>query len=421
VFGSGTAWIVGGELTVTNGSTAIAEYEPASVTLSNGLWRAREVYCGWGGDGVGTITVAGGTANFGSTLYIGYFLASATGTVWVTGGELSVKTLQTFVPSIGTGRLTISNAIYRAGEVYVGYGGNGTLTMVGGTSTMNFLQIASGLNTTGTVWLTDGLITMTATGYTSTVGYGGRGRMTISNGVWDTEKIWVGGVAKSCGTLTIAGGEVAARGIVTYGGMLLGYAGCNSTGIVSVTGGKLFVTNVTHDCVLEVRSGTLTISGGYVKADKIVITNACAHFVRTGGTLIYDSAVLTGNRDDDADGIPNGFEQAHGLDPLDPINATLDDDGDGLTDLQEYLAGTDPTNAASAFQIVGIVRTNNDVLISWMTGLGRTNALQATTNVPGGYTDIFIVTNTAGAITNYLDYGAASSAPSRCYRVRLAP
>jgi polygalacturonase len=104
-----------------------------------------------------------------------------------------------------------------------------------------------------------------------------------------------------------------------------------------------------------------------------------------------------------------------------------DPDGDGMNNTNEFLAGTDPTNSASAFRITSIVSTGNDVLLFWMTGLDTTNALQATTGAPdGGYntnnfTDIFTVTNTLGAITNYLDAGSATNQPARYYRVRLVP
>lgn len=44
--------------------------------------------------------------------------------------------------------------------------------------------------------------------------------------------------------------------------------------------------------------------------------------------------------DDDADGLPNDFEIANGLNPNDPNDAAQDPDGDGLTNIQEFNNGT---------------------------------------------------------------------------------
>jgi len=49
--------------------------------------------------------------------------------------------------------------------------------------------------------------------------------------------------------------------------------------------------------------------------------------------------------DCDTDGLPNGWETEHGLDPRDPDDATADADNDGLTNVDEYQLGTDPTVA----------------------------------------------------------------------------
>ena len=63
----------------------------------------------------------------------------------------------------------------------------------------------------------------------------------------------------------------------------------------------------------------------------------------------------TGNNadlDDDNDDIPDTWELAYGLDPLDASDATLDSDDDGTSNLAEFLAGTNPQGSYS-FDIDG--------------------------------------------------------------------
>jgi len=49
--------------------------------------------------------------------------------------------------------------------------------------------------------------------------------------------------------------------------------------------------------------------------------------------------------DSDGDGMPDGWELLHGLNPYSAADAGQDADGDGLTNLQEFLRGTDPKSA----------------------------------------------------------------------------
>ena len=60
-----------------------------------------------------------------------------------------------------------------------------------------------------------------------------------------------------------------------------------------------------------------------------------------GGTA-QDSVITGDHTDTDSDGIPDAWEMTYGLDPADPLDASLDADGDLLTNKTEYDQGKDP-------------------------------------------------------------------------------
>jgi hypothetical protein len=60
-------------------------------------------------------------------------------------------------------------------------------------------------------------------------------------------------------------------------------------------------------------------------------------------------------RDSDGDGMPDDWEQRHGLNPNDPTDAAKDLDEDGYTNIEELINGTDPT------QFVDYARLENNI------------------------------------------------------------
>jgi hypothetical protein len=65
-----------------------------------------------------------------------------------------------------------------------------------------------------------------------------------------------------------------------------------------------------------------------------------------GGTVVAGSATFNPlpGTDTDKDGMPDIWETAHGLNPLDPGDKNTDLDKDGLSNYEEYLGGSDPSD-----------------------------------------------------------------------------
>jgi hypothetical protein len=134
--------------------------------------------------------------------------------------------------------------------------------------------------------------------------------------------------------------------------------------------------------------------------------------------------------DADDDGLPNGWEQAHSLDPLSVLGndgALGDPDADGQGNLAEHQAGTDPQSDASVFRLLSAAVTGQDVRLEWTAVGGHSYVVQMATDSTGGISDTF--TDLSGVITvgglgeqtaSYTHLGGAASLGAY-YRVRLGP
>lgn len=508
---TGTVWLTGGQLLITNNFAHIGEQGIGQMTVSNGTWLANNIHVGNAAGGVGTLNFAGGTTTFITSVLPSFpnFLivgaqANSTGTVWMTGGQLTTTNCTAVVSSNGVGALTVSNGTWLARDVFVGYrpGSQGTLTVAGGTNLLSFiLDIGLNANATGAVWMSGGELIVTNSGNGIAVGDSGVGQLTISNGVCQTPSVFVAYTSTAQGTLSVAGGslivgqqrlvvgnapgatgtvwmtggqliatnsesEIGAAGVgrftmsngtwlaasvivadfdnsegtLSVGGgsasmtnLILGDCATDAEGFLIVKGGEVFVTNATHTAVLDVRNGWVIVTGGRLMVDKLVMTNDCGLIFHSGGTVVVGSLLLDPNLDADDDGLPNGWEQAHGLDPVSAIGndgADGDPDHDGFSNLEEYEAGTDPQDPNSTpFHITSISQQGSDMLVTWTTTGGKSNVVQFTSgSADGSYSNTFtdlspiiIPTGIGLTSTSYLDISGATNAPARYYRVRLVP
>ncbi|HUI07587.1 MAG TPA: thrombospondin type 3 repeat-containing protein [Verrucomicrobiae bacterium] len=434
---SGSCLVAGGQLFLTNTVTsAIGVNGSGQMIVSNGQVQAQSgfVILGSGSGSQGALAVAGGDCVCSG---LGRFAlgmeTGAVGTITVSAGDLVMTdAFITLVGGDGVGQLNLLNGTNTLGPVELGGdpGSQGTLTIAGGVNNVQrAIFLGSTAGATGTIWMTDGQLVQTnayltsgVTNFSPTcVGTYGTGFLTVSNGYWLGGTMTVASEPGSRGTINVDGGLVTLLSELTIGNCPDG-----GVGVVNVSGGGLYVTNATHDAFIDLRNGQLNLNGGVLQVDTLIITNSCGLFVRNGGTLTVGNIVLDPNLDADGDGLPNGWEEAYGLDPLNAADANVDSDGDGFSNLQEYRAGTDPTNSASAFRVIDITPDGDDLLITWTAVGGKRYAVQTTTGSSLGFSNDFVDLNpafiapgTGETVMTVLNLGAATNSPARYYRVRL--
>jgi len=430
----GALFLNSGFLLLTNSFAvrfAIGYNRNGFMNMSGGTWTvAGSAYTELGSKSgtTGALLISGGLAQLDGQFFGVGVASNATGRVLLTGGEL--RTIDPRIGVSGTGQMTVSNGLWRVSQLNlaaVGFlaGGSGTLTLAGGTSIFSArLIIGNQYGSTGTVQVAGG--ELLTTNSSATVGYDGQGQMSVTAGVWRALEVGVGtlpSLSTNFHTLSIAGGTTLLSSNLSVGNVFV----CATNNLLAVSGGSLTLSNAAHDAKLLVTSGTFALSGGTVKVDTIDLSNPCAHFARTGGTLIYTTAILDPARDDDGDGMSNALEQATGYDPLNAADGLGDPDGDGIRTTDEVLAGTNPNSSNSYLRILSLQRQGDDVRLRWFTAGGKLNAIQAADSIvsgtPSNFTDLaYIPVAGSGDKTNtFVDVDAAKQGPARFYRIKLVP
>ena len=95
------------------------------------------------------------------------------------------------------------------------------------------------------------------------------------------------------------------------------------------------------------------------------------------------SAGFNPGGDADGDGLPNDWEDAHGLNKS-MDDALLDPDKDGFSNRQEYLAGTDPQSAASMLALISATPNHGGTDLRFEAVAGRSYTILETTSLSSG-------------------------------------
>ncbi len=108
--------------------------------------------------------------------------------------------------------------------------------------------------------------------------------------------------------------------------------------------------------------------------------NGSADYAPDGGDTDINNA------DSDGDGMPDGWEHGHGLDPTisgDEQGQDGNPDGDPMRNIDEWTADTDPMDGTSYLAITNVFVTGGMARISWQGGVQSWQYLECSSNLVG--------------------------------------
>ncbi|WP_271670921.1 autotransporter outer membrane beta-barrel domain-containing protein [Bradyrhizobium sp. CCBAU 51627] len=259
VSGSNASWTTSHILTIGEAGTG-------TLTISNGASVSAPIIgVGDGTSGVGSVKVAGAGSSLTSSgvLILG---VDGTGSLAVSQGASVTTFAATFgnntgfggnAPSQGTGTIDGAGTLFAAGQLEVGAGGIGNLTISNGarltTSTAPAL-LGSALTGVGTITV-DGAGSTWASSTAIRVGQNGTGTLNVTNGATvSASSTYLGYYAGSSGTIKVDGSGSS----LTNTGLTVGFGGAGTLTISNGGSASAFDSTIGNSTG---SSGTATVDG----------------------------------------------------------------------------------------------------------------------------------------------------------------
>jgi len=413
-----SGWIDFGDTTVTS---RVGRVTSGTFTINSGLVSAGAMTVGGLANSSGVLNLNGGTLNVATLFSVGRN-PGTTGSVFVTGGQLSAVGEIQRVGDEDFGQMTVSNATVLLTNLNVGRDplSVGVLTLQNGgyVAISNELAIGRFGGSTGTVVIAGG--TVSGSGMKVHVGQEGSGQLTVSSGSLLAEDVLIAGdnTNGADGMALMQGGELIASSTFFVGSASF------STGQVSISGGTITVTNSAGTALLAILNGTLTLDGGTVSADNLFLTNVTgtsafnSGTVNTKGTIVANGSPFTVG-----DGIAaatlhlNGGTHSFANGLIISSNATLSGCGMIIGSIVNH--GTIATNCGATLirpTITRILRTGSTSSVSFTTVTGQTYTLEFNNTLAAtDWNAASASTNGKGTVMTLDDTSALSR---RFYRVR---
>ncbi|MCF7668384.1 MAG: lamin tail domain-containing protein, partial [Verrucomicrobia bacterium] len=169
--------------------------------------------------------------------------------------------------------------------------------------------------------------------------------------------------------------------------------------------GDILDTRITHNntCFFTLKNVTKNQSGFI----DVIVTN------HANTNAVSESVLLRVLDDNDHDGMPDEWEQNHGLDP-DAKDAAYDNDGDSMSNIEEFHAGTNPTNKASRLALR--INRASPQSLTFSAAAGRTYNVQYTDAIQPMHWST-LISIPAYPTNRTVSVSDPSAAPVRFYRI----